>query len=76
MGTTRITIEVAGYKWLIYGTKSKIRWQTHLVELLGEERLDVPVNRALMRGIQKAIAGALGLEVENVHPIPVDLILA
>ena len=74
-GCSRITIEVVGYRWLIYGFQSKARWQSHLVELLGGERLDVPVDRDLMRKIRRAIAEFLNLEVANVHPISADLIL-
>ena len=38
----RITIEVAGYRWRVHGSKTGGMWHTHLVELLGGERLDAP----------------------------------
>ena len=71
----RITIEVGGYRWYVYGSKSKVQWQSDLVELLGGVRLDVPVDRHLTRKIRGAIAEFLNLEVANVHPISADLIL-
>ena len=36
---TRITIEVHGYRWQVHGNKTGLMWHTHLVELLGAERL-------------------------------------
>jgi len=45
------------------------------VELLGSERLDVPVNRAFLLKMQEAVAKALDLEVDDVKRITADLIL-
>jgi phage baseplate assembly protein W len=47
-----------------------------LVELLGSERLDVPVNRAFLLKMREAVAKALDLEVDDVKRITADLILA
>ena len=73
---TRITIEVSGYRWRVHGAPFGRRWNAHLVELLGSERLDVPVNRAFLLKMQEAVAKALDLEVDDVKRITADLILA
>jgi len=46
------------------------------VELLGAERLDVPVNRAFLQKMREAVTKALDLEVDAVKRITADLILA
>ena len=74
--TTRIVIEVDGYRWRVHGAKDKLRWRSHLVELLGAERLDVPLDRGLMKKMREAVAKRLDLEVEVVAAISADLILA
>ena len=77
----RITIEVGGYRWKIHGAsdgnlKEGLRWRSHLVELLGAERLDVPLDSALLQKIREGIAKRLGLEVETIKPISPDSVLA
>ena len=74
--TTRITIEAGGYRWLVHGGKEGNRWHSHLVELLGGERLDVPLNQKLLQQMREAVARHLGLEVTVVARIAADLILA
>ena len=73
---TRITIEVGGYRWRVHGGRVGRRWNVHLVELLGSERLDVPVNRRFLQKMREAVAKALDLEVDDVKRITADLILA
>ena len=73
---TRITIEVSGYRWRVHGAPFGRRWNVHLVELLGSERLDVSVNRAFLQKMREAVAKALDLEVDDVKRITADLILA
>ena len=46
------------------------------MELLGAERLDVPLDRGLMKKMREAVAKRLDLEVEVVAAISTDLILA
>ena len=72
---TRITIEVAGYRWRVHGSKTGLMWYTHLVELLGAERLDVPLDQGLRQKIREAVAKHLDLEVADVRPITEDLVL-
>ena len=72
---SRITIEANGYKWRVHGSRTGIRWQVHLVELLGDVTLDMPMDRKFRKGLREAIALALEREVSTVHPIPEDLIL-
>ena len=76
MATARITIEVHGYRWRVHGDQRGKHWRSHLVELLGNERLDVPLNRELRWELRRAVAKFLALQVEDVKPIPTDLILA
>ena len=73
---TRITIETGGYRWRVHCGRDKSRWRCHLVELLGGERLDVPLNKRLLQQIREAVARQLGLEVAEVASIAADLILA
>ena len=73
---TRITIEVAGYRWRVHGSKTGLIWHTHLVELLGAERLDVSLDQGLRQKIREAVAKHLGLEVADIRPITEDLVLA
>ena len=73
---TRITIEVSGYRWRVHGAPFGRRWNVHLVELLGSERLDVPVNRRFLLKMREAVAKVLDLDVGGVKPITADLILA
>jgi hypothetical protein len=75
MRFTRITIEVGGYRWKVHGNKTGLMWHTHLVELLGAERLDVPLDQGLRQKIREAVAKHLGLEVADVRPITEDLVL-
>ena len=72
---TRITIEVGGYRWKVHGTKTGDMWHTHLVELLGAERLDVPLDQGLRQKIREAVAKHLDLEVADIRPITEDLVL-
>ena len=74
--TTRITIEVGGYRWRVHGGKEGSRWHCHLVELLGGARLDVPLNKKLLQQMREAVARHLNLEVTTVARIAADLILA
>jgi len=76
MGISRITIEVGGYNWRVHGNQGGGRFQIHLVELLGNERLDVPLNQKLRLELRCAVAKFLDLEIDEVKPIPADLILA
>ena len=73
---TRITIEMSGYRWRVHGAPFGRRWNVHLVELLGSERLDVSVNRAFLQKMRESVAKALDLEVDSVKRITADLILA
>ena len=50
-------------------------WHTHLVELLGAERLDVPLDQGLRQKIREAVAKHLDLEVADIRPITEDLVL-
>jgi hypothetical protein len=72
---TRITIEVAGYRWRVHGSKTGLIWHTHLVELLGAERLDVPLDQGLRQKIREAVGKQLDLEVADIRPITEDLVL-
>ena len=72
---TRITIEVAGYRWRVHGSKTGLIWHTHLVELLGAERLDVSLDEGLRQKIREAVGKQLGLEVADIIPITEDLVL-
>jgi len=72
----RVTIEVAGYRWLVHGAKSNGKWEAHLVELLGGERLDAPLNDGLMSRIRTEVAHRLGLNCAVVAPIGTGLVLA
>ena len=76
MDVARITIEVGGYRWRVHGKTSGGKFQTHLVELLGNEWLDAPLTKQLRQELRDAVAKCLGVEVEDVRPIPADLILA
>lgn len=73
---TKITIEVNGYRWLVYGSPTGNQWQTHLIELLSIERLDIPVDKKLEQKLREAVARFLKWEIANIKPISVDLILA
>jgi len=76
---TRITVEAAGYRWRVYGDRagrSLHGWDSHLVELLGSQLLDMPVDQALREKLRQAVARSLGLTLAEVRPIPVDVILA
>ena len=72
---TRITIEVAGYRWRVHGSKTGLIWHTHLVELLGAERLDVSLDEGLRQKIREAVGKQLDLEVADIKPITEDLVL-
>ena len=72
---TRITIEVAGYRWRVHGSKTGLIWHTHLVELLGAERLDVSLDEGLRQKIREAVGKHLDLEVGDIRPITEDLVL-
>ena len=71
----RITIEANGYRWRVHGSRTGIRWQTHLVELLGGVTLDIPLDRKLRHNLREAVAVALDREASTVNPIKEDLIL-
>jgi len=76
---SKITVEAAGYRWRVYGDpvyRSVYRWSCHLVELLGSQLLDVPVDQALREKLRQAVARSLGLTLAEVKPIPADVILA
>ena len=78
MNMTRFTIEVGGYRWRAHGTRTGHNspvWHTHLIELLGAERLDVPLDQSLRQKIREAVAKHLDLETANVRPITEDLVL-
>jgi len=75
---SKITVEAAGYRWRVYGDpvyRSVFRWSCHLVELLGSQLLDVPVDQALREKLRQAVARSLGLTLAEVKPISPDLIL-
>ena len=71
----RITIEADGYRWRVHGSRTGIRWQTHLVELLGGVTLEIPLDRKLRKSLREAVAVALDREASTVNPIKEDLIL-
>jgi phage baseplate assembly protein W len=76
---TRVQVEVDGYTWRIHGRqtgsqKYGLRWQSHLVELIGPLPLDCPITLALRDKLRSALAKALNMD--EVPRIPVDLILA
>ena len=76
---SRVTVEAAGYRWRAYGdpvTRGSLRWRCHLVELLGAQVLDIPVDRDLQEQLRRAVARSLGLASADVRPIAADLILA
>ena len=55
---SKITVEAAGYRWRVYGDpvyRSVFRWSCHLVELLGSQLLDVPVDRDLREKLRKSV---------------------
>jgi|TARA_Y100000296_G_C5094386_1_gene216575 hypothetical protein len=75
---TRITVEAAGYRWQVYGDRTgraSHGWDSHLVELLGSQLLDVPVDQDLREKLRQAVAQSLGLTLAEVKPIPADVIL-
>ena len=72
---TRITIESDGYRWRVHGSRTGIRWQPHLVELLGGAALDIPLDRKLCKNLRAAVAIALEREASTVNPIREDLVL-
>ena len=72
---TRITIEVDGYRWRVHGSRTGIRWQPHLVELLGGVKLEIPLDRKLRKSLREAVALVLEREASTVNPIQEDLIL-
>ena len=76
MDVSRITIEVGGYRWRVHGKTSGGKFHTHLVELLGNALLDVPLTKRLRQELRDAVAKSLRVDVEDVRPIPADLILA
>ena len=71
----RITVSAHGYRWLVHGGTKVGRFQTHLVELLGNERLDIPLTPNLSRELREAVAEFLNVELLTVNPITPDLIL-
>ena len=75
MDISRITIEVGGYRWRFHGKKVRGKFRSDLVELLGYEGLDIPLNRKLQRELRRSLATFLRVEVEDVNPITADLIL-
>jgi tRNA(Phe) wybutosine-synthesizing methylase Tyw3 len=72
---TRITIEVSGYRWRVHGSPKGDIWQTHLIELLGAERLDIPLDSKLQTKLREEIAIFLAWKVSDVK-LTTDLILA
>ena len=76
MATTRMTAEVGGYTWRITGDRKEGVFRCHLIELLGNERRDVPLNKKLRRELRSAVAQFLRVEIGAVKPISTDLILA
>jgi phage baseplate assembly protein W len=75
---TRVQVEVDGYTWRIHGRRREsrkygLRWQSHLVELIGPLPLDCPITLSLRNKIRSALATALNMD--EVPRIPVDLIL-
>ncbi len=72
---TRITIEVSGYRWRVHGSPKEGKWQTHLIELLGSERLDIPLDKNLQAKLREGIAKFLEWDVADVK-LTADLILA
>ena len=75
---SKVTVEAAGYRWRVYGDpvyRSVFRWSCHLVELLGSQLLDMPVDRDLRETLRQAVARSLGLTLAEVKPIPADVIL-
>ena len=76
---SKITVEAAGYRWRVYGDpvyRSVFRWSCHLLDLLGSQLLDMPVDQALREKLRQAVARSLGLTLAEVKPIPSDVILA
>ena len=71
----RVTIDVDGYRWRVHGSRTGIRWQAHLVELLGGVALDIPLDRKLRKSLREAVAVALDREASTVNPIREDLVL-
>jgi hypothetical protein len=75
---SKVTVEAAGYRWRVYGDpvyRSVFRWSCHLVELLGSQLLDMPVDQDLREKLRQAVAQSLGLTLAEVKPIPADVIL-
>ena len=75
---SKVTVEAAGYRWRVYGDpvyRSVFRWSCHLVELLGSQLLDMPVDQDLREKLRQAVAQSLGLTLAEVKPISPDLIL-
>ena len=73
---TRVSVEVDGFTWRVYGGKAGLHWHCHLVELVGPLPLDGPVTQPLRDKIRTALAKALELPECEVARIPADLILA
>ena len=70
-----IVVACGGYTWRVHGRKNK-RWEAHLVELMQIDRDYMQFDRFLLDSIREAIAVKLGVAVDEVCPIPPDLILA
>ena len=65
------------YEW---GANRTVRvtvnwWVCHLVELLGSEKLDVPIDKKLQEKLREKLASQLDLAVDDIKPISADLIL-
>lgn len=76
MNTIRMTTEVGGHIWRITGDQKQGVFRCHLIELLGNQRQDVPLTRKLNQKLRLAVARALCVEVDAVKPISTDLILS
>ena len=73
--TVRVTVDVGGYQWRIHGAPNQNWWVCHLVELLGSEKLDVPIDKKLREKLREKLASQLDLAVDEIKPISADLIL-
>ena len=73
---TRVTVDAAGYRWRVYGAFARGHWRCDLVELLGFQLLDIPVDRRLRAKLREALARCFVLPLAAVRPIPLDSILA
>ena len=72
---SRITIEVNGHSWMVHGSRTGIRWQPHLVELLSGGSMDIFLDKKLCQQLREKVALALDREASTVNRIREDLIL-